>query len=305
MSKLLKSILLLAIGAGMGGGLIFINSYHEQQDGLSTKIQHLSRNKRDIGGITAKQKASLAGMDYQLGQGVVVYVNNGRSTLNPKSWTSNHMIYQNLDQLGRNSASNTAFIERRNHADTSLRSDQTVQPSGWHDNYAGNLVYNRGHLIAYSLTGGINPQTGKYVPGTVGDQDNPRNLFTETDFVNQEVQTLYETQVRHAIEQGRKVIYQATPIFRGNELVPRGINLQAISTDGRLDFNVYLFNVEPGIKINYQNGTYIRDSRIVIPVLLGSQDAADNQENNRGQFKFIGTYSKPFATAPRQYVRQW
>ena len=50
------------------------------------------------------------------------------------------------------------------------------------------------------------------------------------------------------------MIYQATAIFRGNELMARGVNLQAVSTDGSLDFNVYLFNVQPDFIFNYQNG---------------------------------------------------
>ncbi|MFR0771830.1 MAG: DNA/RNA non-specific endonuclease [Limosilactobacillus pontis] len=57
--------------------------------------------------------------------------------------------------------------------------------------------------------------------GALGDQDNPRNLFTETDFTNEVLQTYYEAQVRHAIERGKHVIYQATPIFRGDEMMAR------------------------------------------------------------------------------------
>ena len=60
--------------------------------------------------------------------------------------------------------------------------------------------------------------------------------------------------MRKALRENKRVIYQATPIFRGEELMARGINLQAVSTDGTLDFNVYLFNVQPGFSFNYQNG---------------------------------------------------
>lgn len=101
--------------------------------------------------------------------------------------------------------------------------------------------------------------------------------FTETDFTNQMLQTIYETEVRHAIEHGKHVIFQATPIFRNNETIARGINLQALSTDGTLNFNVYLFNVEPGIRINYQDG----------PI------------------KATGKYSRPIADRPRQYYRSY
>ena len=159
----------------------------------------------------------LAQLNYHSGQYPIIYLNNGKSTLNPKSWKTNHVNYQQLDAQQRTSASNTAFLQQRNHANTSLRVQQTVEPAGWHPNRNGLLIYNRGHLIAYSLTAGLNKITGKYQPSAVGDQDNPRNLFTETDFTNQMLQTIYETEVRHAIEHGKHVIFQATPIFRNNE----------------------------------------------------------------------------------------
>lgn len=166
------------------------------------------------------------------------------------------------------------------------------------------LIYNRGHLIAYSLTGGLNKLTGKYQASAVGDQDNPRNLFTETDFTNQMLQTIYETEVRHSIEHGKHVIYQVTPIFRGNENVARGINLQAISTDGTLNFNVYLFNVEPGIDIKYQNGATTLNNQQRIPVPVDASQDGINQSNDfDGPIKSVGYYSRPVATKPRQYYR--
>ncbi|MCT7718138.1 MAG: DNA/RNA non-specific endonuclease, partial [Lactobacillus iners] len=90
-------------------------------------------------------------------------------------------------------------------------------------------------------------QSGRYNPNNQsGDQNNIKNLFTQTAFSNQKIQTIFESKVRKALRMGQKVIFQATPIFRGNELMARGINLQAISVNGWLDFNVYIFNVQPG-----------------------------------------------------------
>lgn len=305
LKPLFKYLLLILIGIACGYGVVDANQYYQQVQSHQTFAKNDPRSKNTIGGITNKQRQQLANLNYHSNQSVIWYVNHGRSTLNPKSWTSNRVIYNKLDRQGRASAGNTAFLEQRNHADTSLRTDQYTQPSGWHNNYDGNLVYNRGHLIAYSLTAGINSDTGKYRPTMVGDQDNPQNLFTETDFINQEVQTIYETKARHAIERGEHVIFQATPIFRGNELVPRGINLQAVSTSGKLNFNVYLFNVEPGVRINYQTGNYVYDSQMKIPVPLDAEDAADNTHNDNQQFKFIGNYTRPVATHPRHYIRRW
>lgn len=305
MRKFFKQLILIIFGLAVGSGLLVANYFYQQQQTATAFIKREHRPASQIGGLTDDQRNQLASHTYQAGEGVVMYVNNGRSTLNPKSWKKNQVIYGQLDAQGRTAAGNTAFLQHRNHADTNLRSDQTVQPAGWHHNSDGQLVYNRGHLIAYSLTAGINPQTGQYSAGVVGDQDNPRNLFTETDFVNQEIQTVYEAKVRHAIEHNEKVIYQATPIFRGSELVPRGINLQAISTDGRLNFNVYLQNVEPGVVINYRDGSYYLDSTMAIPVPPDAEPAEDSKANHQGQFRFYGHYPRPVANAPRHYVRAW
>ncbi|MBU9695666.1 hypothetical protein KSL82_07150 [Limosilactobacillus portuensis] len=131
--------------------------------------------------------------------------------------------------------------------------------------------------------------------------------FTETDFTNQMLQTIYETEVRHAIEHGKHVIFQATPIFRNNETIARGINLQALSTDGTLNFNVYLFNVEPGIRINYQDGTTMVDNSQQIPVPFAADDDYEIDKSNEadGPIKATGKYSRPIADRPRQYYRSY
>lgn len=303
--SIIKYLILICVGIIVGDGLITGVHYYQQVRFHQQFAEHDPRPQSEVGGLTASQRQSLANLNYQPKESVIVYVNQGRSTLNPKSWTQNHVVYGSLDQLGRTSQGNTAFLEQRNHADTTLRSDQSTQPAGWHDNYGGQLVYNRGHLIAYSLTAGINSDNGKYRPTMVGDQNNPKNLFTETDFINQEIQTIYEAKVRHAIERGEHVIFQATPVFRGNELVPRGINLQAISTNGRLNFNVFLFNVEPGVQINYQNGSYTFNQQMQVLVPRDAEQAADNHSNQNSEYQFVGKYTRPYANHPRQYVRKW
>lgn len=303
--KIMKCLVLICLGMAVGSGLIATHQYYQQLNDRRYFASRDHRSPKQLGGLTNAQRHVLENLNYHPHESVIVYVNHGRSTLNPHAWQKNQVIYHSLDRLNRTSEGNVAFLEQRNHADTTLRTDQATQPSGWHDNYAGNLVYNRGHLIAYSLTADINSNTGQYTPTMVGDQNNPRNLFTETDFINQEVQTMYEAKVRHAIERGEHVIYAVTPIFRGNELVPRGINLQAISTNGRINFNVFLFNVEPGVVINYQNGSYSYQKQMVIPVPLGAESAADNDHSQNSAFQFIGSYSRPEADHPRQYIRKW
>lgn len=213
--------------------------------------------KSAYGGLDDSDYQKLAACNFKSGDAAYVYVNNNHSTLIKNAWKINKVIYSNLDSLNRTSHSNTAFLESRNVANDSLRVRQFINPTGWHSNSQNAMrtqIYNRGHMIAYSVSAGID-QSGRYNPNNQsGDQNNIKNLFTQTAFSNQKIQTIFESKVRKALRMGQKVIFQATPIFRGNELMARGINLQAISVNGWLDFNVYIFNVQPGYTFDYATG---------------------------------------------------
>lgn len=219
----------------------------------------------NYGGLSSDDYQKLANLDFKSGDRAYVYVNNNKSTLIKNAWKVNKVIYSNLDNLNRTSHSNTAFLEPRNVANDSLRVRQFINPTAWHSNREnGTQIYNRGHLIAYSISAGID-QDGNYNPNNQsGDQNNPKNLFTQTAFSNQKIQTIFEGKVRNSLKQGNKIIFQATPIFRGNELMARGINLQAISLNNNLNFNVYLFNVQPDYVFDYNNGRAKIDRNMVV-----------------------------------------
>lgn len=232
-----------------------INRITQNEPNKKNKINQAKPAAKIYGGLAQEDYAKLAKLNFKSGSSAYITVNNDKSTLIKNAWRVNRVIYSNLDSLNRTSHSNTAFLEKRNVASDNLRVQQVVQPTGWHYNRRnGTQIYNRGHLIAYSVSAGID-QEGNYNPRNLsGDQNNPKNLFTQSAFSNQRIQTIFERRVRTALRQNKRVIYQATPIFRDQELMARGINLQAISTDGSLDFNVYLFNVQPGFSFNYHNG---------------------------------------------------
>ncbi|MFT8873010.1 MAG: DNA/RNA non-specific endonuclease [Sporolactobacillus sp.] len=216
--------------------------------------------------LPAASSSDLASLIYQPGTSAIVTVNGNRSTLNPSDWTSNHVIYSNLDALNRTSSANTAYLTQQNVANDSLRVRQVVKPTGWHQKFSdGEAIINRGHLIAYSLSKGIALDGSYNSSQPSGDQNNLKNLFTQTAFSNQELQTIYEEKVRDALKSGQKVIYQAHAIFAGNDLMARGVQLQAVSTDGSLNFNVYIFNVQPGYAFNYADGTSRVDASMKVP----------------------------------------
>ena len=271
-AKLAKKLLPLISVVGVAVNLTGCSSSLTKSNQSSAYNSHednqlISKTSNGIGGLSKNEYQKLANSVFKANTYGYFDVNNGKSTLNPRSWKTNKVIYQNLDNLNRTSGSNTGFLEKRNLANESLRVRQTVAPTGWHYNHGGDQIYNRGHLIAYSVSAGID-QDGNYNPkNQSGDQNNPKNLFTQSAYSNQQLQTIYETKVRNALKANKKVIYQATPIFKGNEKMARGVNLQAISTDGSLNFNVYIFNIQPGYKFNYVDGRAKRDSSVVVKAL--------------------------------------
>lgn len=144
-----------------------------------------------------------------------------------------------------------------------------VQPSGWQiskydfiDN--GGYLYNRCHLIGWQLT---------------GQNDEIRNLITGTRYMNVQGMLPFENQVAEYVRRtGNHVLYRATPVFKGKELVARGVVLEAYSLedDGKgVLFNVYCYNVQPGVSINYQDGTNHFDEETLDANTDVDKDAAE------------------------------
>ncbi len=122
-----------------------------------------------------------------------------------------------------------------------------VHPTGWHaDTYDfvdGGLLYNRSHLIAFQLS---------------GENANERNLITGTRYFNSESMLPFEEMVGDYIRQtGNHVLYRVTPLFVGDELVARGVQMEALSMEdggAGVSFNVFVYNVQPGVEIDYATG---------------------------------------------------
>lgn len=161
--------------------------------------------------------------------------------------TTSFESYGDLDELGRCTTA-TACISTDLMPTEERGTIGSVKPTGWHtvkypDIISDLYLYNRCHLIGYQLT---------------GENANERNLITGTRYLNIEGMLPFENQVTDYIkETGNHVWYQVTPDFHNDELIARGVYMQAYSVedDGAgISFSVYCYNVQPGITIDYTTG---------------------------------------------------
>lgn len=164
----------------------------------------------------------------------------------PKTYTS-YATYGDLDQLGR--CTETFAIIGKDIMPTEPRgSIKDVKPTGWkigkYDFVNGKYLYNRCHLIGYQLT---------------GENANPKNLITGTRYLNVDGMLPFENLIAGYLKSNSQahVAYRVTPIFIGDELVARGVLMEAMSLeDGgeSVMFNVFCYNVQPGVEIDYNTG---------------------------------------------------
>lgn len=176
--------------------------------------------------------------------------------------------YSDLDYLGRCGQA-YANLGRELMPDDERGDIGHIHPSGWqsvrYDNVEGGSLYNRSHLIGWQLA---------------GENDNECNLITGTRYMNAYVMLPFENMVADYIhETGNHVLYRITPVYEGENLVASGLQMEAMSVEDHgegICFNVYLYNVQPGIEIDYATGeSWVASSVVVAGDTLG--DDADVQ----------------------------
>ena len=186
-------------------------------------------------------------------------------TSEEKQNTTSFENYSELDSLGRcgvafaNVGKDIMPTEKRGAIGM-------IKPSGWHtvkypEVIKDNYLWNRCHLIAFMLA---------------GENANQKNLITGTRYLNIEGMLPFENQVADYVkETNNHVLYRVTPIFKNDELVARGVQMEAYSVEDNgsgVCFNVYAYNIQPGIIIDYATGNSELDTTYEI-------DQEVNQEN--------------------------
>ena len=181
-------------------------------------------------------------------------LNNNKAEFTDEEYKKAEVSYielSELDWLGRCGLCEASL--NKHTLPTEERGDiSSVYPSGWKQEFYPDLIeknegalYNRCHLLMYAMTG-LN--------------DDNRNLITGTEYMNTKGMLPYEKAVQNWIikkSEGGNILYRVTPVFKGNELVARGVHIEAadVETKGsKFHINAYCYNVEPGIHIDYSTG---------------------------------------------------
>lgn len=213
-----------------------------------------SKNTADAGeALSASRQADMVTLSYD-GKPYVVINDNNPDFTEADMTTASFESYGELDGLGR---CTTAFANiGKDLMPTEKRgSIGEVKPTGWqmakYDNVDGKYLYNRCHLIGYQLT---------------GENANAKNLITGTRYLNVDGMLPFENMVADYIkETGNHVLYRVTPVFSGDNLVASGVHMEAESVEDNGDgilFNVYCFNAQPGIAIDYATGDSHQDDSV-------------------------------------------
>lgn len=187
-----------------------------------------------------------------------VYINNGNPGFSDSDLkTKSYEYYSPRDRLGRCGVVH-ACIGRDIMPTEDRGSIGMVKPTGWHtvkyDCVDGKYLYNRCHLIGFQLT---------------GENANEENLITGTRYMNVTGMLPFENMVADYVkETGNHVMYRVTPLFKGNNLLAHGVQMEAYSVEDDGDgicFNVFVYNVQPQITIDYATGESSYNGTVVEP----------------------------------------
>ncbi len=199
------------------------------------------------------------------GETPYVKINNNIPFFETEDTSHSYEKYSELDALGRCGVAIACI--GKDIMPTSDREDiGHVIPSGWHsvtyDVVEGGYLYNRCHLIGFQLT---------------GENDNEKNLITGTKNMNNEGMLPLENRVaKYVKETGNRVLYRVTPIYKGTDLVARGVLIEAKSVGCEdLVFCVYVYNAQPGVNIDYKTGESRLASDPLGDVLTEGHDSVD------------------------------
>ena len=231
----------------------------QTNSGYSSESTDSSLDNNDLPSSTESAPISLSSIPAYSGSPYVT-LNGGTPTFSKAELkTQSYEYYSNLDKLERCGVVH-ACIGRDIMPTEERGSIGMVKPAGWHtvkyDCVDGKYLYNRCHLIGFQLT---------------GENANTKNLITGTRYMNINGMLPFENMVADYVkETGNHVMYRVTPIYNGNNLLANGLQMEGYSVedDGEgICFNVFVYNVQPQITIDYATGEsyYSGNNNIDVP----------------------------------------
>lgn len=178
-------------------------------------------------------------------------------TAQEKKIIRSYKEYNDLDAYGRcgTAISNIGLDTISSIPSRNNNAISNVYPTGWekgNKTYEGILaaeLYNRCHLVAHQL----------------GGADTRWNLITGTRYLNENMIEFEDKVAKYINETGNHVLYRVTPVYVGDNLVASGVQLEGYSVEDNgkgICFNSYLYNVQPGVDIDYANGSSERADEI-------------------------------------------
>ena len=178
---------------------------------------------------------------------IYVEINNNIPYFEESEYTTESFEnYSELDSLGRCGVAYANICKETMPADGDEReSISSIKPTGWvQAQYDGEYLYNRCHLIGYQLS---------------NENANELNLITGTRYFNVEGMLPFENMVADYIDENSNnhVLYRVTPVFQNDNLLASGVEIEAYSVEDNgqgICFNVFVYNVQPGITIDYKTG---------------------------------------------------
>lgn len=208
----------------------------------SSEFQNNSNEAESFSSLIFSNIPSYSGKPY-------ITINNNKPSFSQSELTKNaYEKYSPLDRLGRCGFAIASCGKETMPKDGEKRENiSDIYPSGWkqakYDGISDGWLWNRCHLIGWQLS---------------AENANERNLITGTRYMNIEGMLPFENMITDYIkETGNHVAYRVTPVYEGDNLVCNGVQIEAysIEDDGDgIEFNVFCYNVQPGIYINYKNG---------------------------------------------------
>lgn len=178
---------------------------------------------------------------------IYIEINNNKPYFSEKDYiTEPFERYSELDEKGRCGVAYANICKEIMPVDGQVReSISKVKPTGWKQTKInGEYLYNRCHLIGYQLA---------------AENANELNLITGTKYFNVSGMLPFENKVASYIDENKNnhVLYRVTPIFKGDNLLASGVEIEAYSVEDNGEgvcFNVFVYNVSPGVEIDYTTG---------------------------------------------------